>query len=86
MSKEEILSVLVFLLKENNLLREDESVCLDTRLDSDFGFDSITIIQFVLLIEEFYEMEFTDLELSLESICSVATIVEIIYKRINKLK
>ena len=67
----------------SGLMESEEDIKLDdnTNLIEDLGFDSVNIINFVILIEEEFGIEFEDFELGLETLASFSKLLEIVNKR-----
>lgn len=67
----------------SGLMESEEDIKLDdnTNLIEDLGFDSVNIINLVILIEEEFGIEFEDFELGLETLASFSKLLEIVNKR-----
>lgn len=65
------------------LMESEEDIKLDanTNLIEDLGFDSVNIINLVILIEEEFDIEFEDFELGLETLASFSKLLEIVNKK-----
>ena len=59
------------------LMESEEDIKLDanTNLIEDLGFDSVNIINLVILIEEEFDIEFEDFELGLETLASFSKLL-----------
>lgn len=76
---------LLYALIKNNLsvIYENEKISSETDLIKDLGFDSITIIQLILDIEETFDIEIND-EIEYEELVLVGKLEKLIIDKLKK--
>lgn len=63
-------------------LYSDSEICEDSHFVNDLGFDSITLVQLIIELEELFKIEMDDAEY--ENIITVSKMVDYIYDKIHK--
>ncbi|AIQ50986.1 acyl carrier protein [Paenibacillus sp. FSL R7-0331] len=82
MTEEQIEKKVVDTMVNNKLLAQDESITRDALLREDYGFDSINIVQLIVLLETEFEIEFDDAELTMDHFSSIGTVIRLVQQHL----
>lgn len=82
MEKQEIIESIISILEEINLIDSDTTIDENTSLYNEYGINSIEIIDLIVHIEEKYDFEFNNSNLSLGDFETISKIADIIHKQL----
>ena len=83
MNKRKLIEDIFGLINDSNTLKKDIELDENTSLGKEYGINSLDIIELIVSIEEHFNIEFNDTDLSLTNFDSISSIANIVFERLS---